>query len=353
MTRARDLGLRVGSGTCGPMNAITDVPGVRVGHATLIEGDNIRTGVTVVLPHDETEPLHRPVFAGSFTLNGNGELTGLEWVRDSGVLTTPIGLTNTYAVGTVRDALARRVRQTDKQAPPWVLPVVGETFDGVLNAITLPVITEAAVTEALSRASTRVSEGAVGAGTGTICHGFKGGIGTASRMVEAIGRSYTVGSLVQTNHGRRERLTINGIRVGERIPAARIPVPDAPPGAGSIIVVLATDAPLLPHHCSALARRAALGIGRTGGTGEADSGDLLITFATGNRLPTMAEETRGDPIRLQAVPTAQLDPLYDAAIEATEEAIVNSLVAARTITGAAGQTAYALDHSVLRSAMEV
>jgi D-aminopeptidase len=348
--RARDLGIEIGRGTPGPHNAITDVPGVRVGHATIISGEDIRTGVTVVLPHPEDEPLHRPVFAGSHILNGNGELTGLEWVRDSGTLTTPVAMTNTFSVGTVRDAIARLIATSDADAPPWLLPVVGETYDGILNAITKPVIGPEHVAQAFEAAGGGdVVEGCVGAGTGTICHGFKGGIGTASRLADA-GETYTVGVLVQTNHGRRERLTVNGVQVGAAPPLAEVPAPGPDTGAGSIIVAIATDAPLLPHQCAGLARRASLGIARVGGTGESSSGDLLVAFATGNRLPTEKEQAQGPPeVPIRTLAGLLLDPLYDAVIDATQEAILNSLTAAETMRGRDGAVAYAIDHAQLRA----
>lgn len=265
----------------GPNDAITDVAGVRVGFTTLIEGEGpleigrgpVRTGVTVVLPHDGnvwTEPL----FAGCHRLNGNGELTGLEWVRESGMLMSPIALTNTHSVGVVRDALvADAVAAHGPRDLFWALPVVGETWDGMLNDINGLHVTPAHVTRAIETAAGGpVSEGNVGSGTGMICHGFKGGIGTASRVVDVVSGGYTVGVLVQANHGRRERLQINGVPVGAVIPAAEVPLPGVPAsgsqGGGSIIVVVATDAPLIPTQCARLAQRSALGIARTGGVGE-------------------------------------------------------------------------------------
>jgi len=327
--RARELGIAVGSLEAGPLDAVTDVAGVRVGHATVIEGDDVRTGVTVVVPAEE------PVFAAPFRLNGNGEMTGLEWVRESGLLTTPIGLTNTHSVGVVRDALVRAAVARD-DAPDWSLPVVAETWDGFLNDINGFHVREEHVFAAAGAASGGpVDEGNVGGGTGMICHGFKGGIGTASRVTDG---GHTVGVLVQANHGRRGRLTVAGVPVGTELGAERVPLPGAPEGAGSIIVLVATDAPLLPHQCDRLARRAALGIGRTGGVGEDSSGDLLLAFATGNRDVASAE-----PTTVTLLPGPSMNDLFVAAVEATEAAIVNALLAADTMTGRAGRTAHGLD----------
>jgi D-aminopeptidase len=334
--RARDLAIAIGDGTPGPLNAITDVPGVRVGHTTLIEGDDVRTGVTVVVPPAV------PHFAGSHCLKGNGEVTGLAWVQESGLLTTPIGLTNTYSVGVVRDALVAAVSATDS---PWHLPVVGETWDGLLNDIDGFHVRREHAFEALeSAAGGPVPEGNVGGGTGMICHGFKGGIGTASRLVEG----YTVAVLVQANHGRRARLQINGIPVGRELGPDRIPLPPRPESTGSIIVLAATDAPLLPHQCERLAQRAALGIARTGGAGENSSGDFVLAFATGNAGLAETRET----IPLSMFPNERIDGLFYAAIEATEEAIVNALLTAETMTGKGG-TVHRLDPDAFAALMPV
>ena len=331
--KARDLGIAVGSLPPGPLDAITDVDGVRVGHTTLIDGDDVRTGVTVVLPPEE------PLFAAPFRLNGNGEMTGLEWVRESGLLTTPIGLTNTHSVGVVRDALVRVAVARD-DAPDWSLPVVAETWDGFLNDINGFHVRDEHVFAAVESASGgAVAEGNVGGGTGMICHGFKGGIGTASRVTDD---GYTVGVLVQANHGRRPRLSIDGVPVGAELGAERVPLPGAAAGGGSIIVLVATEAPLLPHQCDRLARRAALGIGRTGGVGEDSSGDLLLAFATGNR------GLSGDSMRdVRMLANSKMNDLFIAAIDATEGAIVNALLAAETMSGRDGRTAHALDADAL------
>ncbi len=369
--RARDHGIVLGRLGPGPLNAITDVAGVRVGHATLIRGEGprvvgegpVRTGVTVVVPHDG-DAFIEPVFAGCHRLNGNGELTGLEWVRESGFLTSPIAITNTHAVGVVHDALiAHAVRSHGPHDDFWSLPVVGETFDGVLNDVNgfhvRPEHLDAALEAA---AGGPVAEGAVGGGTGMICHEFKGGIGTASRVVPAAAGGFTIGALVQANYGSRELLRIDGVPIGEAIPVSEVPSPwDAAnamararaggrgsslePGSGSIIVVLATDAPLLPHQCERLAQRAGLGIARMGGIASTSSGDIFIAFATGNRgLPGPAIEPASRIVHdVRMVDDARITPLFQAAVEAVEEAIVNALLVAETMTGADGITAHGLD----------
>lgn len=359
--RARDLGVVIGEHPPGPANAITDVAGVRVGHTTLdVDGPPaVHTGVTVVVPHDDiwTEP----VFAGSHRLNGSGELTGLEWIRESGELTTAIGLTNTHSVGVVRDELVAAQVRARGDGLYWSLPVVGETYDGLLNDINGFHVRPEHVRAALDTASdTPPAEGNVGGGTGMICHGFKGGIGTASRVTDIAGGRYTVGVLVQANHGRRERLRINGAPVGETIGPSQVPLPELPdryePGSGSIIVIVATDAPLLPHQCTRLAQRAALAVSRLGGTGEQYSGDLMLAFSTGNRgIPPYAWDedagTSRPEIAVRMVAPQLMTRLFDLTIEATEEAIVNAMVAATTMTGRNGFTVHALDHDRLRHAL--
>jgi D-aminopeptidase len=351
--RARDVpGLSLG-GRTGTSNAITDVAGVRVGHATMVHGDGplrigegpVRTGVTVVVPAEE--PAWRaPLFAGCHRLNGNGELTGLEWVRESGTLTSPIALTNTHSVGVVRDALVR-VQARDRRPEElwWSLPVVGETWDGMLNDAAGQHVTAERVDEALQDArSGSVAEGNVGGGTGMICHGYKGGIGTASRVVES---GFTVGVLVQANHGRRERLTIAGVPVGRLVD---LPLPAGPTdGGGSIIVIAATDAPLLPHQCARLAQRAGLGVARLGGGGEHFSGDLFLAFATGNQGVPASDYGADAPLTvpLEMLADTNITPLFDAVADATEEAILNALIAAETMTGRDGITAHALDADML------
>jgi D-aminopeptidase len=358
--RYRDLGLTVGLLPPGPGNAITDVEGVKVGATTLIDGDGplrigagpVRTGVTVVLPHDDIGAF--PLFAGCHRLNGNGELTGLEWVRESGQLTTPVAITNTHSVGVVRDAIV--AADMERRPDPmnfWSLPVVGETYDGTLNDINGFHVRAEHLTHALAAAAGGpVPEGNAGGGTGMICHEFKGGTGTASRTVNG----YTVGALVQANHGSRERLSVDGVPVGRELGTARIPSPYDDPnhaGSGSIIVVLATDAPLLPHQCERLAQRAGLGVARAGGGGEHSSGDLFLAFSTANRGRIASYKADGptEPVQLDMLPDAGITDLFWAAIESTEEAILNALVAAETMTGIDGVTAHALDHERLLEVM--
>jgi len=369
--RARDLGIRIGQGTPGPLNAITDVAGVTVGHTTLIRGDGplvvgsgpVRTGVTVVCPRGAADR-RESVFAGCHRLNGNGELTGLEWVRESGMLTGPVAITNTHSVGVVRDALvAASFDDLDPSQARWSLPVVGETYDGLLNDVNGFHVTADHLHAALAAArGGPVAEGTVGGGTGMICHEFKGGIGTASRVIDHSAGGWTVGVLVQANYGKRDWLRVDGVRVGEAIPTSEVPSPydqvgrskSLPAGSGSIIVVVATDAPLLPHQCERLAQRAGLGIARAGGTGGHTSGDLFIAFATGNRLPLGTDDE--DPLDLgtytvEAVRDIAIDRLFDAVIESTEEAIINALVAAHTVVGRDGITAHAIPHDRLREVM--
>ncbi len=326
--RARELGITIGEGSPGRRNAITDVDGVVVGHSTLIEGEAVRTGVTVVVPPET------PLFAGCHRLNGNGELTGLEWVRESGLLTTPIGITNTFSVGIVRDAIAARSADDDA----WSLPVVGETFDGFLNDIRGQHVKDAHVEAAFADASAEVAEGSVGGGTGMMCHEFKAGIGTASRTVGP----HVVGVLVQANYGIRERFRVNGVPAGEVI-GDRVPKPTSGGDAGSIIGIVATDAPLLPHQCDRLAQRIGLGVARTGGTAAHTSGDLFFAFSTGNR-GLGAEEGE---VALRMLSDGEITPFYAAVIDATEEAILNALLAAETMTGRDGNTAYALPAELL------
>ncbi len=355
--RARDHGIAVGAGTPGRWNAITDVAGVRVGHVTLIEGEGplrvgsgpVRTGVTVIVPPGEI--WEQPLFAGAHRLNGNGELTGLEWVRESGMLTSPVALTNTHSVGVVRDALiAYEVAQRGPEAGHfWGLPVVGETWDGLLNDLNGFHVGAEHVQSALAAARDgSVSEGGVGSGTGMICHGFKGGIGTASRICEQEAGGYTIGVLVQANHGRRKRLAVNGVPVGAEIGPDEVPLPrdpaDLPQGSGSIIVVVGTDAPLLPHQCERLAQRAGLGVARTGGVGEHTSGDLFICFAAGNTGMVAGELGHDSPLTvpLEMLSDTYITPLFDAVVEATEEAILNAMLGAETMVGRDGITAHAL-----------
>lgn len=363
--RARDLGITVGTHPTGPLNAITDVPGVKVGMVTLggahEVGANsaVNTGVTVIMPHDNI--WDEPIFAGAHRLNGSGEMTGLEWVRESGELTSPIALTNTHSVGVVRDALVKE--QVARRGPGsyWCLPVVAETYDGQLSDINGHHVREEHLFEAVRSASADLpGEGNAGGGTGMVCHEFKGGSGTSSRTIDTADGRYTLGVFVQANHGRRERLSVNGVPVGKLIDADAIPLPETPkfyePGSGSIVVVIATDAPFLPHQLTRLAQRAALGVGRMGGTGEQYSGDLMIAFSTGNRgiPPYVWDEnphTERAKIDVSMIAPQLMTSFFDLVVEATEEAILNCMVAANTLTGPFGVTAHAIDHELLRNAM--
>jgi D-aminopeptidase len=363
MTRFRDLGLRVGLLPPGPLNAITDVEGVTVGLTTLIEGNGplevgkgpVRTGVTAIVPHPGIDA--EPLFAGSHTLNGNGEMTGLEWVRESGCLTTPLAITNTHSVGVVRDALVSyEVRDRGRGPAFWSLPVVGETYDGALNDINGMHVRPEHLFAALDDASGGpVPEGNVGGGTGMICHDFKGGTGTASRLVEGPGNGWTVGVLMQANHGDRERLMVDGVHVGEAIPTTEISSAwdeeerIGRAAEGSVIVVVATDAPLLPHQLDRMAQRAGLGIARAGGAGGNSSGDIFLAFSTANagRMKSHKSGSGEGPLGVDMVPNASITPLFWGAIEATEEAILNALVAADTMVGRDGITAHALPHDRL------
>jgi len=353
--RARDLGIPF-DGAPGPLNAITDVAGVTVGHATLIEdlADDraVRTGVTAVLPRGG-ETLQRPVFGAWFALNGNGEVTGTTWIDESGQLEGPVMLTNTHSVGVVRDAtIAWRIGRggPDASGYYWSLPVVAETWDGHLNDINgFHVKPEHVETALESARGGPVAEGNVGGGTGMVCYEFKCGIGTASRVVEVLGESYTVGALVQANFGLRDELVIAGVPVGRELREHRIysePDPEAA-GTGSIIVVVATDAPLLPHQLKRVARRPALGLGRIGSIAHNGSGDIFVAFST-------ADASLGRSDRLlthHSVPNDALDPLFGAVVEAVEEAVVNALVAARDMVGDEGRYAKAMPHGRLMEVM--
>ncbi len=396
--RARGLGIPL-EGTSGRFDAITDVAGVEVGATTLIEGEGrqvvgrgpVRTGVTAIFPRGRTGS--DSVFAAWFTLNGNGEMTGTTWVRESGRLDTPILITNTHSVGVVRDATIAWMTQ-HRAGFLWSLPVVAETWDGLLNDAEGFHVTPAHVFAALDGARPGpVREGNVGGGTGMNCHGFKGGTGTASRVIERPAGGYTVGVLVQCNYGQRRRLTIAGVPVGQEMPdlvrcyAGREPpartwlrtlpacgrpddkalgvtpgaaprnAPGASPaatpdagsdaGMGSIIIVVATDAPLLPHQLERVAKRAALGVGRMGGLGENSSGDIFLAFSTAN--PRAAADTGLATVTM--LPNDLINPIFEATVQATEEAIVNAMLAAETMTGGDSIRSYALPHERLRAVM--
>jgi D-aminopeptidase len=364
--RARDAGIFVGHLPTGPNNAITDVGGVRVGHSTIVRGEGqlvvgegpVRTGVTVVCPR-EGLTRDEPVFAGSHRLNGNGEMTGLEWIRESGVLTTPVAITNTHSVGVVRDALvAAELEARTDEDEYWCLPVVAETYDGTLNDINGQHVTADHVREALADArGGPVTEGSVGGGTGMICHEFKGGIGTASRRLSDEEGNWTVGALVQTNYGRRFMLRVDGAPVGRVLTTERVPSPseDREPSAerGSIIVILATDAPLLPIQCDRLAQRASIGLGRAGGGVEDSSGDIFLDFATGNGgIPRAGLSQPPETVPLRMVSNEYMTPLFYAVAEATEEAILNALLTAGTVTGRDGITAHGLTPDLLLEALD-
>lgn len=341
MTRLRDLGAAIGTLPTGPENAITDVPGVLVGHSTVVgEEPTVRTGVTTVIPRNG-DIWWDYAFCGWHSFNGNGEMTGIPWIEESGMLGSAIGLTNTHQVGLVRDTFVRHSVEAG-HTEGFVLPVVAETYDGWLSDIDTFAVTQDHVRGALSEArSGPVDEGNVGGGTGMICHEFKGGIGTSSRRVDAGGSTHTLGVLVQANHGLREELTVAGVPVGRLIPISEVPSAYDGPRVGregSIIVVVATDAPLIPVQCRRLAQRATVGLARVGGTGRNGSGDIFVAFATGNRLVAGGFGAR----TIRMLRNEDIDPLFTAVADATEEAIVNALCGAETMTGVDGRTAYAL-----------
>ena len=372
--RARDLGVPF-DGTPGPLNAITDVAGVQVGQLTLVSGTGplvvgqgpVRTGVTAILPRGKESG--DPVMAGWFTLNGNGEMTGTTWIEESGFLGGPVMITNTHSVGVVRDAviewLVRRGFNFD-----WSLPIVAETWDGSLNDINGFHVTKQHTFQALDSArSGPVTEGNVGGGTGMVCHKFKGGIGTASRRFTIEDSTYTLGVLVQCNYGSRRLLRIAGVPVGTeisdllpcyatsgRLPRERYPrcAVSAGPGGmeptelGSIIVVVATDAPLLPHQLKRIAKRVSLGVGKMGGLGGNGSGDIYVAFSTANPNAAVA---RGRPT-VNFIPNEEITTVFEATVQATEESIVNALVAAETMTGANDVRVTALPHDRLRAALQ-
>jgi D-aminopeptidase len=358
--RARDLGVPF-DGNPGPLNAITDVAGVLVGHTTLISGSGalqvgkgpVRTGVTAVLPRGKDSLAH-PVFAAWFTQNGNGEMTGTAWLEESGFLDLPIMITNTHSVGLVRDAVIRwRIERgnADDSGYWWSLPVVAETWDGWLNDINGFHVTAEDAYHALDTAhGGAVEEGSVGGGTGMICNGYKGGIGSSSRRLDIKQGSYTVGVLVQCNYGTREELRIAGIPVGREIPAPEpyVFMPSDIAEHGSIIVVVATDAPLLPHQLKRLTHRVTLALGRTGSISGNESGDIFIAFSTAN--PGAAAEDH--VVDLKMLPNNLIDPVFRATVEATEEAIVNAMVAARDMTGADNHRVIALPHEALRAVLK-
>lgn len=342
--RARDLGIRF-DGTPGPLNAITDVGSVSVGHTTLIEGDDVRTGVTAIFPRSN-DPSD-PVFAGWFALNGNGEMTGTTWIEESGFLEGPVCITNTHSVGVVRDAVIAWQVEKNAKGQPWSLPVVAETYDGYLNDTDGFHVHKEHVFEALNGAKQgRVAEGNVGGGTGMTTLGYKGGIGTASRIVRVGNTTYTLGALVQSNFGRGGQLRIDGVPVGRELRGPR--QEESPEELGSIIVVVATDAPLVAHQLKRIARRISLGIARVGGTSGNGSGDIFLAFSTANPGAATASPTA----QVSILSNSRISALFDATVEATEEAIINALVAAETMTGQNGNRMAALPHDRVREILE-
>jgi L-aminopeptidase/D-esterase-like protein len=362
--RARDLGIAL-HGRTGPLNGLTDVPGVQVGMVTLIQDtDNpdhaVRTGVTAILPLGRSGiATSHP--AGFFSLNGNGELTGSHWIQETGALTGPVMITNTHAVGTIhRGVIDWTARNRPDQAAEWLLPVVAETWDGYLNSINLPSVTTDHAGQAIDAATGGpVTEGSAGGGTGMNCYGFKGGNGTASRLVDLAGSTYTVAAFLQCNFGARRELVVTGVPVGD------LDVPDPfedttwlerdrlPAGAGSVIAVIATDAPLTSHQCQALARRVPLGLARTGTAGSHFSGDIFLTFSTGNPgaldsgFPDVPAD-RATLSSLRLIPWNQMDDLYTATVHAVEESVLNALVNNHDMVGRSGHSTHALPHDLLR-----
>jgi D-aminopeptidase len=338
--RLRDLGITLGVIPAGTHNAITDVPGVRVGHCTVSHDTPrvARTGVTVIFPRDESIWFDH-AFAGFHVLNGNGDFTGTHWIEESGLLTTPIAITNTHQVGLVRDTLV--AYSTEQHGVhEWVMPLVAETYDGWLNDINAFHITSEHVYQAIADAhSGPIAEGCVGGGTGMICYDFKGGIGTASRLVDTPSGGFTVGVLVQANHGDRHLFRVDGVPVGRELSFEVVPLPwDEPQQSGSIIAILATDAPLVPGQCRRLAQRATIGLARTGCVGHNGSGDLFLAFSTANHV----SPRQSQPFDVTMLPYPHMNPLFDGVAEAVEEAVTNALTAAETTTGFNGRTAQAL-----------
>lgn len=359
--RARDLGIPF-DGNTGPYNAITDVKGVSVGHSTIIFGDGqnklgqgpIRTGVTAIFPSGKKK---KPLFANWYSLNGNGEMTGTTWITESGFLETPIMLTNTFSVGTVSQATLKWMVDTSWSEDDWwwTFPVVAETYDGFLNDIYGFHIKEKNVLEAINNTSTtQVEEGNVGGGTGMMSFGFKSGIGTSSRILKFPDTTYTVGVLVQSNFGDRKRFRIDGVPVGEELKDTLNIVFNAPPeskrrnGDGSIIVVVATDVPLLPHQLRRVAQRVSIGIGKLGGIGANGSGDIFIAFSTANQDAYIRE----GKTTVETISNDWMNDVFEATIQAVEEAVINSMIAAETMEGNNGNKVYALPHEKLIEIMK-
>jgi L-aminopeptidase/D-esterase-like protein len=350
--RARDLGVPF-DGTTGSNNAITDVKGVEVGYTTLVSGDGtnaIRTGVTAILPQGKDKA--SALFGGWFTLNGNGEMTGTTWLEESGAFGGPVMITNTHSVGVVRDAVIEWGTKRSKRegySGDYSLPIVAETWDGFLNDINGFHVKKEHVFAALDSAKTgKVAEGNIGGGTGMVTHRFKAGTGTSSRVLSAEQGGYTIGVLVQANYGSRHLLKIAGVPVGKEITDLMPSEGKTDEDSGSIIVVVATDAPLLPHQLKRIVKRVSLGIGLMGGTGGNSSGDIFLAFSTANSAAAAKEAGLAEA---RFLPNNELNPLFEATIQATEEAIVNALVAAETMTGRNGNIVHAIPHDRLRNAL--
>lgn len=347
--RLRDLNITLGQHPPGPLNAITDVPGLTVGHATIRRDASAtaRTGVTVVLPRGHDSWAQR-CFAASHTFNGNGEMTGLHYIHETGIFGGAFAITNTYEVGMVRDALIRYMLEHDlPNSGGNDLPVVAETWDGWLSDLSVAHLTAADVYAALdSAAGGPVAEGNVGGGTGMICHEFKGGIGTSSRWVRTKSGTFTLGALVQANQGGREELRLDGFPIGRQIPAVVVPTVwgEEFASSSSIIVLLATDAPLLPVQCRRLAQRATVGVAQVGSYGHDASGEIFLALSTANVIPAQAME----PVAVRMIPNEHINPLLDAAAEATAEAIWNCLLAAETMTGLDGHTVHEIPHDLVQ-----
>lgn len=362
--RARDLGIPF-TGTTGKYNAITDVDGVEVGYSTIISGSGknivgrgpVRTGVTAIFPRGKAKKFS-PVYANWYSLNGNGEMTGTTWVTESGFLETPVMITNTNSVGVVRDAVLKWYVDTDwyKGEDRWyTYPVVAETYDGFLNDIYGFHVKEEHVLEAIKNASGgKISEGNIGGGTGMMCLGFKGGTGTASRVISIKDSVYTLGAIVQSNFGAKRNLSIAGVPVGIELKDTlnyeykAAPQSRRQEGDGSIIVIVATDAPLLPHQLKRVAQRIPLGIGIVGGRGSNGSGDIFLAFSTANENAFNREKTT----RVQSLSNDRLMPVFEATVQAVEEAIINAMVAAETMEGINGNKAYALPHDLLKEVLK-
>lgn len=351
--RARDLGILF-EGTPGPLNAITDIKGIEVGYATIIEGQSARTGLTILHPRGKHD--HDPVFAGYFPFNGNGEMTGAAWIDEGGLLEGPIGITNTHSVGIVRDTIIAWQVKQNSIFQKWSCPVVAETADGWLNDMNGFHVKAEHVWQALESAHNgAIEEGNVGGGTGMIAYEFKGGTGTSSRKLPKKLGGWTIGALVQANFGRRFQLTLSGVPVGQHLTS------DAPmtngenpfqQEQGSLIVILATDAPLLPHQLKRLAKRATLGMARTGSLGGNGSGDIFLAFSTANRGASIPGSEKNGVAAIEALSNEHIDPLLYASAYATEEAIINAMVAAETMTGRAGVTVKALPHHEVKQVMK-